>query len=143
MSLAQCFAILKARWKGALMVFVLTVASVVAVSFALPKQYTATASVVVDFKPDPITAMMYPGMASPGFIATQVEVMQSDRVVKNVIRSLKIAENPEVREQWLDDTGGVGSIETWLIEPFRKAMEVKPGLQSGVISVSYRAGSPE
>ena len=143
MSFDQFIAVLKARWKGALLVFVLTVASVVAVSLVLPKQYTATASVVVDFKPDPITAMMYPGMASPGFIATQVEVMQSDRVVRNVIRNLKIAESPEVREEWLADTGGVGSIETWLIEPFRKSMEVKPGLQSGVISVSYRAGSPE
>ena len=57
MSFDQFIAVLKARWKGALLVFVLTVASVVAVSLVLPKQYTATASVVVDFKPDPITAI--------------------------------------------------------------------------------------
>ncbi len=143
MSFDQCLAILRARWKGALLVFVLVVSSTVAASLLWPKQYIATASVVVDFKPDPVTAMMYPGMASPVFMATQAEVMQSDRIIRRVIQSLRIAENPEVRAQWLDDTAGVGSIETWLIEPFRKSTEIKPGLQSGVISVSYRAASPE
>ncbi len=143
MSLDQCLAILKARWKGALLVFVLTVASIVAVSLVLPKQYTATASVVVDFKPDPVTAMMYPGMTSPGFMATQVEVLQSDRVVRRVLRNLRMSESPTVREQWLDETGGVGSIETWLVDPFVKGMEVKPGRESGVISVSYRAADPQ
>jgi len=142
MSLAQCLAILKARWKGALAVFLVVVGSAIGVSLMLPKQYTATASVVVNFKPDPVSSLMVAGLASPGFMGTQVDLLQSDRVLRSVVRSLKLADNADVRQQWLEETGGQGSIETWLIEPIRKQMEVRPSRESGVIAVSYRAADP-
>ena len=50
MTFGQCFAILKARWRAALAVLLLTVISSILVSLLLPKQYTASASVLVDFK---------------------------------------------------------------------------------------------
>ena len=143
MSLSQCLAILRARWKGALLLFVLTVGSAIAVSFLLPKQYTATASVVVDFKPDPLTAMIYGSMLAPGLMGTQVEVLQSERVARRVIRNLKLADSPQVREQWREATEGVGSIETWLLEAFQKRLDVKPSREAGVISVSYKAPDPK
>jgi polysaccharide biosynthesis transport protein len=142
MSFGQCLAILKARWKAALLVFLLTVLTSIAVSLLLPKQYTATASVVVDFKPDPVTAMIYSGMAPPGLIGTQVEVLQSERVARRVIRNLKLADNPQVRDQWRQATAGVGSIETWLLDNFQKRLEVKPSREASVITVSYKAADP-
>lgn len=142
MSFGQCLAILSARWKGALLLFALTVGSAIAVSLWLPRQYTATASVVVDFKPDPVTAMIYGNLPPPGLMGTQVEVLQSERVARRVIRNLKIADSPQVRKQWLEATGGVGSIETWLLEAFQKRLDVKPSREAGVISVSYKAPDP-
>jgi polysaccharide biosynthesis transport protein len=142
MSFGQCLAILKARWRSALLVFLLTVATSLTVSLLLPKQYTATASVVIDFKPDPVTAMIYSGMTPPGLIGTQVEVLQSERVARRVIRNLKLTDNPQVRAQWLVVTGGKGSIETWLLDAFQKRLEVKPSREAGVISVSYKATDP-
>ena len=142
MSFGQCLAILRARWRSALLVFLLTVAASITVSMLLPKQYTATASVVVDFKPDPVTAMIYSGMTPPGLIGTQVEVLQSERVARRVIRNLKLTDTPQVREQWLAVTGGKGNIETWLLDAFQKRLEVKPSREAGVISVSYKATDP-
>jgi succinoglycan biosynthesis transport protein ExoP len=142
MSLVQFLAILKARWKGALLVFLLTLAVNIAVSQLLPRQYTATASVVLDVKPDPVTAMVYGGMPSPGLMGTQVEVLQSERVARRVIRNLKLAENPTIRQQWLDVTAGKGSIETWLLDAIEKRLEVKPSREASVISVSYKAPDP-
>ena len=142
MSFGQCLAILRARWKGALLLFALTVSSAIGVSLWLPRQYTATASVVVDFKPDPVTAMIYGNLPPPGLMGTQVEVLQSERVARRVIRNLKVADSPQVRKQWLEATGGVGSIETWLLEAFQKRLEVKPSREAGVISVSYKAPDP-
>jgi polysaccharide biosynthesis transport protein len=142
MSFGQCLAILKARWKVALLVFLLTVLTSIAVSLLLPKQYTSTASVVVDFKPDPVTAMIYSGMAPPGLIGTQVEVLQSERVARRVIRNLKLADNLQVRDQWLQSTEGVGSIETWLLDGLQKRLEVKPSREASVITVSYKAADP-
>ena len=142
MSLEQFIAILRARWKGTLLVFLTTVGASIAVSLLLPKQYSATASVVVDMKPDPVTAMIYGNLPPPGLIGTQVEVLQSERVARRVIRNLKLADSPQVREQWFEATGGVGSIETWLVDAFQRRLDVKPSREAGVISITYKAPDP-
>jgi succinoglycan biosynthesis transport protein ExoP len=139
MTITQLFSILRARWRISLAVFLVVVISVVGISLLLPKQFSAVASVVVDAKPDPVSAMLYPGMASPAFMATQVDVIRSDRVALRVVRDLKLNENPQIREQWRDATGGEGSIEVWLAESFQKSMDVKPSRESNVIEVSYKA----
>jgi polysaccharide biosynthesis transport protein len=142
MSFTQFLSILRARWWVLLLVLVLTVGTTVVVSLLLPKQYRATASVVVDFKPDPISAVMFGGMASPAFMATQVDIIRSDRVAQRVVRNLRLGENPQIRQQWLDDTGGQGSLESWLAARFQRSMDVVPSRESSVISISYRAPDP-
>ena len=142
MTFGQFIAILRARFWSALLVFIVTVATTVGVSMVLPKKYTAVATVVVDFRPDPVTAAMYGGVASPAMMATQVDVLQSDRVAQRVVRNLKLTENPQVRAQWLEDAQGKGSIEQWLGQTFQRSMDVKPSRESSVISISYKAADP-
>jgi polysaccharide biosynthesis transport protein len=142
MTFGQFLSILRARWWVALLVFCLTVGGTVAVSLLMPKQYKSTASVVVDFKPDPIGAAIYGSIGSPVLMATQVDIIRSDRVAQRVVRNLKLNENPQVRQQWQDEMGGRGSIEIWLGTLFQRNMDVEPSRESGVISVSYRAGDP-
>ena len=60
MTFGQFLSILRARKWVALMVFLLVVATTVAVSLLLPKQYTGTASVVIDVKPDQLAVMSNP-----------------------------------------------------------------------------------
>jgi polysaccharide biosynthesis transport protein len=142
MTFGQFLSVLRARWWVVALVLGLTVLTTLVVSLLLPKQYTATASVMVDFKPDPISAVMFGGMASPAFMATQVDIIQSERVAQRVVRNLKLNESPQVRQQWLDDTGGEGSIEQWLSGLFQKSMDVKPSRESSIINISYRAPDP-
>jgi polysaccharide biosynthesis transport protein len=142
MTLTQFLSILRARWWVVVLVIGITVVTTLAVSLILPKQYEATASVVVDFKPDPISAVMYGGAASPAFMATQVDIINSDRVAKRVVRNLRLAESPQVRAQWQEETGGQGDVETWLSELFGKQKEVTPSRAGSVIAVSYRAPDP-
>ena len=54
MTFLQFLSILKARNWVALLVFAVVVSTTLATSLLLPKNYTASASVVVDFKPDQI-----------------------------------------------------------------------------------------
>lgn len=142
MTFGQILSVVRARWRIAALMLLLTVAVTLTVSLLLPKQYTATASVVLDVKPDPVTAMMYAGMVSPAFMATQADIIQSDRVAYRVVRNLKLTDSPDVRQQWLDETGGEGSIEVWLAATLSKKLDVKPSRDSNVINVSYTAVSP-
>lgn len=142
MTISQFLSILRARWLVALSVLLLVVGGTAVGSYYWPKKYTATASVVIDAKPDPVTAMMYPGMMSPGFLATQVDVIQSERVALRVVRNLKLAENPQVVAQWREEAEGQGTVEGWLAGSFSQNMDVKPSRESNVISISYKAADP-
>jgi len=142
MTFGQFLSILRARWLVALIVLVLTVATTLVVSLLLPKQYKAIASVVIDFKPDPLGAAMYGGAPSPVLMATQVDIVQSERVAQRVVRNLKLNENPQVRQQWLDEAKGQGTIESWLASVFQKQMDVVPSRESSVISIAYKAADP-
>ncbi|MEJ6006625.1 chain length determinant protein EpsF [Paucibacter sp. AS339] len=143
MNISQFFAVIAARWKIVTVVFLLTVLTALAISLSMAKQYSASASVVIDAKPDPVSAVMYQGMVSPAVMATQIDIIQSDRVAQRVVRNLKLAQNPQIREQWQQETGGKGTVEGWLASTFQKSMDVKPSRESNVITISYRAPDPK
>ena len=142
MTLANFLAIVRARLWLLLVIMGVTVVTAVVVSFLLPKKYLAVASVVVDAKPDPVSAMIYPGLASPAFMATQVDVLSSDRVALRVVRDLKLTENPDIRQQWQDATDGQGTVEQWLSDSLQKSLDIQPSKESNVILVTYKAPDP-
>jgi chain length determinant protein EpsF len=143
MTFAQLLSILKARWLSALVVLLLTIGITVAVSLVMTKNYTATASVVLDVRsPDPIAGMPLNGGASPSYMATQVDILQSDRVAQRVVQKLRLNENAEMRNRWMSDTGGRGSFDAWLANMFQKKLDVKPARESNVINVSYTNPDP-
>jgi succinoglycan biosynthesis transport protein ExoP len=144
MNFVQFLAILRARRKLALIILFATLIPALALSLLLPKSYTATASIVVDSsKPDPLAAVLYAGGANPSLMATQADIIQSDRVALKVVRNLKLNENPQIREQWQDATGGEGTIEQWLASVFQKAMDVKPSRDSNVLTLTYKGRDPK
>jgi polysaccharide biosynthesis transport protein len=143
MNLGQFLSILRVRWRVAMLIFLLTISAVVGISLVLPKQYTATATLVVDqTRPDPVTAAIFGGGPSPAFMATQIDILKSERVAQLVVRKLGLAEEPKAREAWMKATQGTGSLEAWLIEATQLSLDVKPPRESNVISVSYKALDP-
>ena len=141
MSIAQFISVMRARWAVMLALLLLTVATAVAVSFVMTKQYSASATILIDAKPDPVAGgMIYGGMLAPSYIATQVDMIQSERVARRVVRTLKLADQPETRERWQEVTRGKGDIEGWLAESLQKRIEVKPSRESHFITVGYTAG---
>lgn len=141
MSLQQFFLILAARWKVALAVLVLVVAATLAVTFVLPKKYTAAAAVIVDVKPDPIAGLM-PSPLMQTYMATQVDIMKSERVARRVVKLLRMDENPASREQWMEAEGGRGSFEVWLANALARSLEVTPSRESNVVSIEYSGSDP-
>lgn len=143
MSINQFLSIVAARWKVMLTIFLLTVGTTVGISLILPKQYAATSSVLIDIKsPDPIMGMIVPGMLAPSYMATQADVIQSERVARRVVRGLKLVDNPQSRAQWQEATQGKGDIETWFAGALQKSLDVKPSKESNVIAVTYKAVDP-
>lgn len=143
MSFMQFLSILRARWKIAALVLLLTVGMTVAVSLVSPKRYTASASIVLDIKPDPVNGIMITGMQAPSYVATQVDILSSERVAHRVVEQLKLADRQEVRDAWMEATAGEGSIQSWIAGGLRQKLTVKPSRESNVITVQFEGGDPK
>lgn len=143
MTLQQFLIILWARRKLVFVTFLTCVLGTTIVTFLLPEEYTASSAVVLDVKsPDPIAGMVLPGLMAPGYMATQVDIINSDRVAMRVVKTLRLDENPAIKKQWQEATEGKGQIGPWLSQLLQKKLDVKPSRESNVIAISYSGGNP-
>lgn len=144
MTLQQFLLILRARWLVAVLTLVVTVLATVVISLIIPKEYTASAAVVVDVKsPDPVSGMVLQGMMAPGYMATQIDIINSERVAQRVVKLLRMEESAAIRAQWQEETQGQGQLIVWLAELLQKKLEVRPARESNVINISYSGPSPD
>jgi polysaccharide biosynthesis transport protein len=144
MNLSQLMGILRARWRAAATVFFVIVVSVVVVSLLLPRKYTATAAVLIDLKSnDPIAGLTSANGLPMGYVATQADIIMSPRVAQRVVRDLKLASSPELRQKWMEATDGMGTFESWLVEALQTRLDVKPSRESSVVNVSYTSPDPK
>ena len=143
MNFTQFLLILNARKWIILGVLALTVFVTAAVSLLLPKEYTASATIIVDSKSkDPFTGQLLPSQMFPGYMATQVDVIQSTNVAQKVVRMLKLADAPGTREQFQDATDGKGTVEQWLADVLLKKLDVEPSRESSVINIAFTGADP-
>lgn len=143
MTLGQLLVILRARWLAIVLTIVAVVGGTVVVSLLMDKRYTGTAQVIVDVKsPDPIAGIILPAQLMPAYMATQVDIITSQKVALRVVDSLGIAENPLAVEQWREATDGVGSIRHYFADLLLKFLDARPGRDSSVVSISYSATDP-
>lgn len=144
MTVQQFLLILRARFVTALVTLLVIVALTAVVSILLPKQYAAATAVVIDVKsPDPIGGMVLPGLMAPGYMATQVDIINSDRVAQRVVAMLKLDQSPVIKAQWQEATEGKGQIGVWLAELLQKKLEVKPSKDSNVINIGFSGADPK
>jgi polysaccharide biosynthesis transport protein len=143
MTFFQLMSVLRARWISALLTLSVVLGLAVVITLLMPKRYTAVATVVIDTKGnDPITGMLVPGLMSPSFMATQVDVLRSGRVARRVITQLGLASNDELRAQWVEETGGRGEYEGWVVSLLRRNLEVKPARESAALDITYSSANP-
>jgi chain length determinant protein EpsF len=144
MTIQQLLLILRARYRVVVLILVATVAMTLTISLLLPRQYTASAALVLDVKsPDPLNGVMLQGMVAPGYMATQIDIINSDRVAKAVVKLLHLDEGAAVRKQWMDDTKGKGQLTDWLAALLQTKLDVKPSRESNVININYTGTDPD
>lgn len=144
MTFQQFLLILRARWLVGIAVLLAVVAATVAISLVLPKQYASATSVLIDVKsPDPILGVTLPGLVSPGYMATQVDIVNSDRVAQRVVRMLGFEKSAAAVDQWREATDGQGSIESYFADLLKKKLDVKPSRDSNVLSIEFSGQDPQ
>lgn len=144
MTIHQFLLILRARYRAVVLMLTLSVSIVFGASLLMEKQYTATAALVLEVKsPDPVSGIMLQGMMSPGYMATQIDIINSDRVAKAVVNLLHLDEGNTVHQLWLADTNGKGQLNDWLANLLQQKLDVKPARESSVINITYTSPDPD
>jgi succinoglycan biosynthesis transport protein ExoP len=143
MSFQQFLLILRARWQVIVAVFVVTVGLISGLTLLQPKQYSATTSVVVDVKsPDLMTGLVSPMMMNSGLMATQLDIIKSPRVAKEVVRILKLDKSPELLKK-RSGAEDIGALDEWIASLLQRGLEVLPSRESNVLGLTFTGASPE
>lgn len=109
-------------------------------SLLLPKQFSATAEVIVDLKaPDPVMGTALPQQALAGFMATQIEIVESERVARAVVDALALADSQAWQKRWMDATGGDRNFASWLPKRLQKDLDVRSSREGNIIRISVRS----
>ena len=141
MNLSHFLAVLRARWVAAVVVSSVVLAAAILYLIFATRVYTATASILIDVKPDPVSSMLYGG-ATPSQINTQIEILRSDRVAQRVVQNLKLADLADMRSTWASAKSGL-TIQEWLTDMVETGLDprvVSPG--SNVINIGYHSADP-
>lgn len=144
MNFSQFLLILKARKKVIFWTFGIIISITLLLNIFLPKTYTATTSLVVNYKGvDPVTGLAMPAQLMPGYMATQVDIITSHAVAVKVVQNLGLSNSPVIQKQFKDDTKGLMKIDDWLADLLLKKLDVKPSRQSSILEISYKGADPQ
>jgi chain length determinant protein EpsF len=139
MNLRQILLILRLRWWVVVGTLLTAVALAVVISKLLPKQYTSETTLVLDVRTDPLVATLVPSFSAPSYVATQTEILLSERVATRVVKMLGLAQNPKAVEQWREETEGRLPLETFYGQQMLRGLKVEPGRGSSLLTVSFTA----
>jgi polysaccharide biosynthesis transport protein len=143
MSFYQFINILWSRKSIIVYVLASTVALTLLISLVLPKQYVATASLVIDQRSvDPVTGLTLPVQLLPAYMATQVDVMSSHNVAVKVVDKLNLVENPQIQEDF-KKTKAIGDIRDWAAEFLLKKLEIRFSHESSLVQIDFKSNDPQ
>lgn len=144
MNFSQLLLVLKARLKLILLTFFTIVGLTVLLSLVWPKSYTATASLVVNYKGvDTLTGLATPAQLLPGYMATQVDIIGSHAVAVKVVQNLGLTNSSVIKEQFESEKEGLITIEDWLADLLLKKLDVRPSRESSIIDIAYKGADPQ
>jgi chain length determinant protein EpsF len=142
MSIKQLLRIVWARKWLVLGLLVLVSVGGTAYTLNLPKQYTAESAMVVEMRLDPVLGALAPSLAAPGYLATQIDILKSERTAARVVKILGVERSPSAVAQWRDQTNAKIPLERYFANLLQRGLSVEPSRGSNVINVSFSAQDP-
>jgi uncharacterized protein involved in exopolysaccharide biosynthesis len=142
MAIGQILRIVWARKWLILALFVLVSAAGIAFVLTQQKQYVAETSLLVEMRPDPALGMLTPSQAAPGYMATQVEVIRSERVAARAVKILGVERSAGAVAQWREATAAKIPLERYFADVLKGSLLVEPLATSNIIEIRFASPDP-
>ena len=110
----------------------------------LPQKYTAVAAVVIDSRGvNHLLGGPSASVAQSTLIATQLSIVASERVAREVATHLDLAQDPVLQERWQAETGGQGEITAWIATRLLRRLAVSRNApDSNVLNLAFTDPDP-
>jgi polysaccharide biosynthesis transport protein len=126
----------------AAIVFVVVALVGVRIALQTPKSYMTTTDLLVESRADPLTGPLTGSFSN--YLATQVAIIQSERLAIGVVKRLRIPENPSLVEQWRAETQEKIPLENYFGGLLRRGLSVDP-VRGGanIIRLTFEGADPK
>ena len=142
MTAKQFLFAMRHRWWIVLASLFLVTAVAGVVTKLMPKQYTSSTSLLLDIQTDPLMATLMPALVTPSHVATQTEVITSDRVASRAVQLLGLTSGDRNIENWRKATDGRVPIEQYYSQMLLRDLVVDPGKGGSVITIQFTGSDP-
>lgn len=144
MSFRLLLDIVRARYFLILLTFAVTVAVAGFLTFTEPKRYVASTSLVLNLEKDtPFESIAMSSQQSSSYLATQLDIIRSQKVAMKVVEQLKLDADPAWREYYAASGDGVVPIKPWIAAQIMANVAAEPLPNSSrVVNISYKALAP-
>lgn len=125
-------------------ILAITMLSAIAGSFLIDKVYKSSTELHVDVRSsDPITGQpIYTQQSPQQYLATQVEIIKSERVIRRVIDSLGLANHPLMQRIWAEKYDSAGDIRGSIAAELHKGLSVSPSIDGSTLSLTFGSTDP-
>ena len=107
----------------------------------LPKTYTASAELYIDYRAsDPIAGRQFHPMLDESYMQTQFDILKSEDVTRHVIDATRMLDTPKARESI--QKLGEAVVKSGLVAEISKSLEVVPRRTSRVLELKYSSNDP-
>jgi chain length determinant protein EpsF len=125
--------------------FAVWIALAIILSFAIPDHYKAMATVVPNLKTsNPVDQSALPNSVAPSYEGTQIDIIESHRVIQKVIDRLQLSKRQELVEDWRDSFFyRPDNFDAWAADWLSRKLTVEPPRDSSVLEIKFSTRDPQ
>lgn len=143
MSFRMLLDIVRSRLGMILMTLFLTVAVAAAITIIEPKRYLGTTSLVLNLdNKSPFESEAIPAALTSSYLATQLDIIRSQKVAVRVVEQEKLDQDPAWRQAYADSGETQVPIRYWIANMLMENVDAEPQENSRVVNLSYLALAP-
>ena len=141
LSFVQLGAMLAARKYLIGATMVISVIFTGAATWLLPKTYTASAEIYIDYRAnDPIAGRQFHPVFDESYMQTQFDLLRSEDVTRHVIDSTGMLDTPKAKQAI--EKIGEATFKSQLVANIGQSLEVVPHTTSRVLELRYSSNEP-
>ena len=144
MSIRLLLEIIRTRFSLILLTLVVAVGIAAILTYMQPKRYLASAQLVFNFEDDgPFDRSALPAQLSTSYLATQLDIIRSQKVARRVVELAGLDKDPSWQEAYAEADATQVPVKDWIASQVSTSVDAEPLPNSRVVVLSFTDLAPD